>query len=390
MTSIPVDLLEESIQFRRSIHRRPELSGEEIETRQKIVEALQSAGYTPKTFANHQGIVALWPGRDRTRAIAFRADLDALPLQEHSGKPWASEKPMIMHACGHDGHASILLAFAKWLARLGQTFAVDVAFIWQPAEETGQGAPALIADGVLQGPPCIETIYGFHGWPELAEGKIAVHRKAVMASVDNFDITFTGVGAHGAMPQLGKDPVVAAAHLITVAQSLVSRSIAPLQNGVVTFAHIEGGRTYNVIPERCHLKGTIRALDHGVRKTLREGLERMVTHVAETFSIGAKLHWVEGTPATVNHENEAKRVEQAVIESLGKDALVDIPPSMGGEDFSYFLEKVKGAYFWLGQGHVQGMLHNPRFDFNDETQATAMKVLFRILELEQLEQASIA
>lgn len=369
-------------EFRHTLHAAPELSGEEKATSRAVRSALEAEGLEVRGFAGHEALVAVFPGLNRQRAIAVRADMDALPLQETSGKAWASRKPGIMHACGHDGHAALLVGLGKYLARRGQPFPIDVHLFFQPAEESGQGAPFMIADGVLSGGGApIEAIFGLHGWPELPAGTLAVHDTAVMASVDNFDLTLTGKGAHGAMPQQGLDPVVAAAHLITAAQTLISRKTSPLAAGVITFGSIEAGKTYNVIPSECRLKGTLRALDAEVRKSLRQGLEHLAAQLPPAFGLTATLKWIEGTPATTNHPEMAGLVRQAITDTLGAKALRTMPPSMGGEDFAYFLEKVPGAYFWLGVGDGQGLLHNPKFDFNDEVFEPALKVLVRLLEL---------
>jgi amidohydrolase len=374
-------IINEITEFRHGLHAAPELSGDEKTTSRSVRSALEAEGLEVRGFAGHQALVAVFPGRDRSRAIAVRADLDALPLQETSGKPWASRKAGIMHACGHDGHAALLVGLAKYLARHAQPYATDVHLFFQPAEESGQGAPLMIADGVLSGQAKVEAVFGLHGWPELPVGTLAVHDTAVMASVDNFEIGIKGKGAHGAMPHQGLDPVVVAAHLITAAQTLVSRRTPPLSSGVVTFAHIEAGKTYNVIPSECRLKGTVRALDSEVRKNLKQGLEQLTMQLPAAFGLTSSLEWIESTPATTNHPPMSALVKRAIAETLGTGALRSIPPSMGGEDFAYFLEQVPGAYFWLGVGDAQGLLHNPRYDFNDAAFEPALKVLTRLLEL---------
>jgi amidohydrolase len=374
-------ILAEIIEFRHRIHSQPELSGEEKSTSLALAQELMVEGLTVQTFDNSTGLVAQYPGKDRSKAVAIRADLDALPLQEKSGKSWASQKPGIMHACGHDGHASLLLGLGKWLARTKPAYPIDIHLIFQPAEESGQGAPQMIENGILHQPRQVEAIFGLHGWPELPVGKWAVHETAVMASVDNFDITLFGKGAHGAMPHQGVDPIVAAAQLILAAQTLVSRNTPPLQSGVVTVGAIESGKTYNIIPVECRMKGTIRAFDPGVRKSLCQGLEKLVAHLPQAMGLTSEIKWTESTPATNNHPAMSQLVREAIEQTFGSGAIQTIPPSMGGEDFSYFLEKVPGAYFWLGLGDGQGLLHNPRFDFNDHAFEPGLQVLIRLLEL---------
>jgi len=374
------EIIAEITAFRRRLHQEPELSGQEKDTSAALVSELEREGFAPRTFIDHRAVVALWPGKDRSRALALRADMDALPLQEQSGMPWTSQRPGIMHACGHDGHASLMLGVAKSLARRGKAYPCDIALLFQPAEENGQGAPALIKDGFLEGPPRIEALFGLHGWPELPVGKLAVHDTSVMASVDNFDIVLHGKGGHGAMPHQGFDPITAAAHFITAAQTLISRRLSPLHAGVLTFGSIKGGKAHNVIPSECQLKGTIRAMTPETRQMLKDGLQNLVLDFPPAFGCKGALTWVESTPATLNNPAMAALVKSAVTQALGNEALEEIPPSMGGEDFSYFLEKVPGAYFWLGVGDGQGLLHNPRYDFNDAAFAPGLRVFETLIE----------
>ncbi len=375
------EIIAEITEFRHQLHANPELSGLERSTTQALLTELAREGLEAISFGENTGVVAHYPGRDRKRAIAIRADLDALPLHEMSGKPWASRKAGIMHACGHDGHASLLLGLGKWLARTQPDYPIDIHLIFQPAEESGQGAPQLIKAGILQSPAKVEAVFGLHGWPELAAGKLAVHDRAVMASVDNFEIVIRGKTAHGAMPHQGLDPIVAAAQLILAAQTLVSRQVPPMQAGVITFGAVEAGKAFNIIPGECRLKGTIRAFDAKVRQGLQAGLEKLTTQLTAALGLNGGLAWIENTPATLNHPPMAALVRQAIVSTLGDESLEGILPSMGGEDFSHFLEAVPGAYFWLGVGNAQGLLHNPRYDFNDEAFLPGLRVLVRLLEL---------
>jgi amidohydrolase len=251
--------------------------------------------------------------------------------------------------------------------------------LFQPAEENGEGAKGLIDDGALDDPKAL-AVFGLHGWPDLESGFVAVHRHAVMASVDNFEIRIQGKGGHGAMPHQTRDPIITAAQLITAAQSLVSRRTAPLDSSVITFGRIQGGKTHNVIPASCSLWGTIRTLDAEVRQNMRDQLETLCRNLGEAFETPIALDWQETCPATVNDPAMADLARTAAEKALGPDAIRDIPPSMGGEDFSYFLERYPGAYFWLGLGKGQGPLHNPRFDFNDESLETGIKVFLSVLE----------
>jgi amidohydrolase len=372
-------LLEECVALRRALHAEPELSGQERRTRERVAAELRAAGLEIREFPGSQALSARWPGRDRTRAVAFRADLDALPMEEASGLPWAAKSGKAMHACGHDGHTAILLGLAKHLARAGRAYAADVLFLFQPAEEAGNGARQMVLDGALDNPRA-EAVFGLHGWPDLPLGTIGVHSGAVMASVDNFEIRILGRGGHGAQPHATRDPVFAAAQLVTAAQSLVSRSIDPLDAAVLTFAQIQAGRTYNVIPEECLLKGTVRSHAPAVRARLREGLEALATHLCQGLGLSAGLRWVEGCPALINDAAMAALARRAAARAFGEAAVVEPRPSMAAEDFPFFLEKAPGAYLWLGLGDKQGSLHNPRFDFNDDAIGIGIRLFLSILE----------
>jgi hippurate hydrolase len=372
-------LIRECVAFRRAVHADPELSGQEYRTRDRVAAELRAAGLETREFPGSAALAALWPGRDRSRAIAFRADTDALPLAETSGLPWAARSGQAMHACGHDGHTAILLGLAKHLARAGKAYATDVLFLFQPAEEAGNGAKQMALAGALENPKA-ESVFGLHGWPDLPLGTIGVHAGAVMASVDNFEITVRGRGGHGAQPHLTRDPVHAAAQLVTAAQSLVSRSLDPLDAAVVTFASVQAGRAYNVIPEECLLKGTVRAHAPAVRSRLRAGLEALADGLCRGLGLGAEVRWVEGCPALINDAASAALARRAAVKAFGAAAVVEPRPSMAAEDFPFLLEKAPGAYLWLGLGDKQGSLHNPRFDFNDEALEIGIRLFLAILE----------
>lgn len=375
---IAEDILKDCTAIRRRLHREPELSNQEHRTRDLILTELKSAGLETRTFPGSTAVAALWPGRDRTRSIAFRADMDALPLEETSGLPWASQAP-VMHACGHDGHTGILLGLAKQLARDGKTYATDIKLLFQPAEEAGNGAKQMVLDGAMESPK-VEAVFGLHGWPDLPLGTIGIHGRAVMASVDNFEITIVGRGGHGAQPHATLDPVFAAAQLISAAQSLVSRSTDPLDSAVLTFGHLQAGRTFNVIPEECLLRGTVRSHSPAVREKLTVGLENLATGLCGGLGLQARVTWVEGCPPTLNDPEKAALARRAAVRAFGAAQCLEPKPSMAAEDFPFFLEKAPGAYLWLGLGNARGSLHNPRFDFNDEALGAGIRLFLAIIE----------
>lgn len=378
MSGIAPEIIGRCVEIRRRMHGDPELSGQEWRTRDLIVAELEASGFSPRTFEGNAAVAALWPGRERGRCVALRADMDALPLQESTGLAWASRTGGAMHACGHDGHSSILLGVARHLAAAGRDLPVDTLLLFQPAEESGNGARRMLEDGVFDGLG-VEAVFGMHGWPDLPLGKVGIHGGAVMASVDNFEIAIKGRGGHGGQPHHALDPIHAAAQLITAMQSLVSRGADPLSSAVLTVGQIIGGSTYNVIPEECLLKGTLRTHDENLRGTLKARLDALRLGLLGGLGLESKLGWVEGCPPTVNHPAMAALARKAADRALGEGAWVDPLPTMAGEDFSFFLEKARGAYLWLGLGGDRGPLHNPRFDFNDKAMESGIRLFVEIL-----------
>lgn len=381
MIPLAPEIVRQCVDIRRRLHGAPELSGQEWKTRDLVVAELKAAGFSPRVFPDSAAVTAFWPaqaGRAGGRCVALRADMDALPLAEASGLPWASRHEGAMHACGHDGHTGILLGVAKHLAASGAPLPVDVLFLFQPAEESGNGARKMIEDGVFADRR-VEAVFGLHGWPDLPLGKVGVHGGAVMASVDNFEVAVIGRGGHGAQPHHACDPIHGAAQIIVAMQSLVSRGVDPLASAVLTVGQIQGGQTYNVIPGTCSLKGTLRAHDEALRAVLKARLESLCRGIAGSHGLEARLSWVEGCPATINHPGMAALARDAAERALGPGSWIEPKPSMAGEDFSFFLEKTPGAYLWLGLGDGQGPLHNPRFDFNDEAMEKGIRLFMEIL-----------
>ena len=358
---------DEMTAWRRDIHAHPELGFEEERTAAVVAEKLESFGIPVHRGLAKTGVVGVLEGAPGERAIALRADMDALPILEAGDAPYRSTNDGTMHACGHDGHTTMLLGAARYLAET-RNFAGTVYFVFQPAEEGLGGGEAMVTEGLFERFPA-EAVYGMHNWPGLAAGEIAVRTGPMMAACDEFEITVEGTGAHGAMPHLGIDPIVAAAQIVTGLQSIVARTMDPLEAGVVSVTKIHGGDAFNVIPQAVELAGTVRTFKPAVRETIAAGIERIATSTAAALGARANVS-VEGRfPATVNTAEETARAEAAAQAVVGAERVHnDLAPCMGSEDFAYMLQARPGSYVWIGNGAGAGgcFLHNPGYDFNDE------------------------
>ena len=358
---------DEMTAWRRDIHAHPELGFEEERTAAVVAEKLESFGIPVHRGLAKTGVVGVLEGAPGERAIALRADMDALPILEAGDAPHRSTNDGTMHACGHDGHTTMLLGAARYLAET-RNFAGTVYFVFQPAEEGLGGGEAMVTDGLFEQFPA-EAVYGMHNWPGLAAGEIAVRTGPMMAACDEFEITVEGTGAHGAMPHLGIDPIVAAAQIVTGLQSIVARTMDPLEAGVVSVTKIHGGDAFNVIPQAVELAGTVRTFNPGVRETIAAGIERIATSTATALGARAHVKVEARFPATVNTADETARAEAAAQAVVGAERVRrDLAPCMGSEDFAYMLQARPGSYVWIGNGAGTGgcFLHNPGYDFNDE------------------------
>ncbi|WP_340109699.1 M20 aminoacylase family protein [Pikeienuella sp. HZG-20] len=354
-------------EFRRDLHRNPELLYDVTRTASRVAEALRAAGVDEvHEGIGRTGVVGIIRGRTDAsgRMIGLRADMDALPILEASGVEWASEVPGKMHACGHDGHTTMLLGAARELAE-SRNFDGAVAVIFQPAEEGGAGAKAMIDDEMLTRFP-MQEVYGMHNKPGLALGEFAVCPGPIMGSVDEIRITIEGVGGHAAFPHQTTDPLMATSALVQAVQSIVSRNLDPLKSAVISITTIHGGDAFNVIPQAIELTGTVRTLDEEVRTMVERRLSRAVQGIADAFDAKGTLDYIRMYPVTVNDEVGAERSAAAAAEVAGAER-VDTAwsPSMGGEDFSFMLNERPGAMIFVGNGPSAG-LHHPAYDFNDE------------------------
>lgn len=353
--------------IRHDIHAHPELAFEEHRTAELVARELERICVEVHRGIGRTGVVGVIRKGGSTRAIALRADMDALPLQELNDFAHRSRHAGCMHACGHDGHTTMLLGAADYLRHHAQ-FDGTVVLVFQPAEEGKGGAPAMIADGFFERFP-VEAVFGMHNWPGMPEGRFGVTPGPVMASADRFDITITGHGGHAAMPHQTRDPLIAGAQLVTALQSIATRNTDPLDAVVLSVTQFHAGEAYNAIPSVANLCGTVRTLSPAVRAATLASMQRVCDGVAASFDVKIQLDWIEGYPPTVNSQAEAEFCRR-VASSLVGDAQVDWAhrPSMGAEDFAYFLEQRPGCYVWIGNGAREGgcMLHNTRYDFNDD------------------------
>jgi amidohydrolase len=361
-------LQDEMAEWRQDIHAHPELAFEEVRTSQLVADKLESWGIKVTRGLGKTGLVGTLVGTQPGGSIGLRADMDALPLEELNDLPYKSQNPGKMHACGHDGHTTILLGAAKHLAE-NRNFKGTVQFIFQPAEEGYAGAKAMIKDGLFERFPCDE-VYGLHNAPHMEFGKIGVMAGPMMAAADTFDIEVQGRGGHGAFPQTSVDPVLIGAHIVTALQSIISRNADPQKSGVITVTRFFGGEAFNVIPDHVLMGGTVRTFDSKVQDMIIERMEAIATGIATAMGGSAELRYRRGYPVTINHADNAEYAAQVATSVVGPDAVLrDIAPVMGAEDFSYMLNERPGCYVWLGQGGQvggEGALHHPRYNFNDE------------------------
>lgn len=362
------DLHHSMTAWRHDLHAHPETAFKEQRTAEKILSVLHSFKHLEIHSGIAQtGIVAVLTGNrgDNGKMIGLRADIDALDISEENTLDYCSVYAGKMHACGHDGHTTMLLGAAKYLCD-NPDFAGRVAFIFQPAEENHGGGEVMIKEGLFERFPC-DSVYGMHNWPGLPAGQFAVHENEVMASTDSFDITIQGKGAHAAMPNLGIDPIVIAAQLVNQLQTVVSRSVAPTDTAVLSVTKINAGSAYNIIPDTATLSGTVRSFAEPVRQLLHTAIKNHTTAVCQAHGASAKVAFHDAYPATVNHPAQARECAAVACQLVGADnVLRNQPPSMGAEDFSYMLMEKPGAYIWLGNGSHSHSLHHPKYDFNDD------------------------
>ena len=379
-TSFAPPDIQQLIDTRRDLHAHPELAFEETRTAGIVAERLKSLGLAPRTGIGRTGVIATIEGARAGKTVLLRADMDALPILEENETSYRSQNTGKMHACGHDCHTAILLGVAKQLQASTASFAGRARLVFQPAEEAGGGAKAMIRDGALLDPRP-DAAFGLHVWQDLDLGKVGVTTGPMMAAVDGFKVTITGLGAHAAMPHLGIDPVVCLAHMITALQTIASRETDPLEAVVVSVTQLNAGSAFNIIPASATMIGTVRMFDAGVWESVPGRFERIVKGVADAFRCTAEIAYDRGNGPTVNDPAMAAIARAAAIEVVGEANVVDSIRTMGGEDFSAFLLEVPGCFIAIGSRNTsRGLIHghhHPRFDVDEDCLAIGAEVLLR-------------
>ncbi len=369
------------VALRRDIHREPELGFDTVKTAEKVLAALEGLPLDVETGVAENGIVATLEGEGPT--VALRADMDALPILEDTGLPFASETEGKMHACGHDGHTSMLVGAAHALSGMRDRLGGTVKFIFQPAEEGGGGGKVMVDEGVADG---VSSIFALHLWPGLPFGKVATKVGPIMAAADAFEMEIKATGGHGAMPHLTSDAIAIAAQVVTALQTIVSREVDPVEPAVLTVGEIGAGTAFNIIPHRARLGGTVRTLNADLRQRMPARIEELARGIAKGMRGDVDLDYTFSYPVTVNDEDAAHLALGVAEDLFGDGSVLELPnPSMGGEDFAFFLEKVPGAFIWLGVGEDVSGLHTPRFAF-DEAILPRGAALLAALAIEALEQ----
>lgn len=357
------------IEIRRDFHMYPELSFKEYKTTKKIKQWLEKLGIEILDIGIETGVIGLLRGTDEGPTIGLRGDIDALPITEENEVLYRSKNEGVMHACGHDVHATCLLGAAMILSEMREVLKGNIKFIFQPAEEINQGAKMLVTKGVMEDPK-IDAIFGLHNHPDIPVGQVGVKLGGLMAAVDTIKISVEGVGGHGAIPNKTIDPILATGAMIMGLQSIVSRSISPLDSVVVSLGTIHGGTANNVIPEKIEITGTVRSFSKEIRKELPELLRRNVEHTVSAFGATSKLNYIFDLPAVVNEKEMYEIGKKAVMNICGREGIVSPVPSMGGEDFAIYMEKAPGCFYWLGVGNKEKnyihQWHNPKFDVDED------------------------
>ena len=374
----------EMASWRQHLHQFPEIAYEEMMTSNFVAAKLESFGIKVHRGLGKTGVVGVIHGQDSydsmSPAIGLRADMDALPMEEQTNLAYASKHPNRMHACGHDGHTTMLLGAAEYLAKHRQ-FKGKVYCIFQPAEEGGNaGARSMINDGLFDRFP-MDSVWGMHNWPGLETGQALAHIGPAMAGADIFILTIEGAGGHAAMPHQTRDPIVAAGMITVALQTLVSRQLDPFDQAVVSLTKLEAGSAFNVIPNVATIGGTLRTMKASTREDFIQRIETVAKMVAKVTGCEVSMEIRQGYPPTINHEADALFARGIISDVLGPEGLqTDLTPAMCAEDFSYMLQEKEGTYIWLGAGKESVKLHSPLFDFNDDLLPIGASLWVRVVE----------
>lgn len=371
------------IGIRREIHMYPELGFEEVKTSRLISEWLERFGLEVQKGVAGTGVIGLLRGKSQGKTVAIRADMDALPIEELNEVPYASKIKGKMHACGHDAHVTILLGVARIFSSLRDQIKGNIKWIFQPAEEGGGGGKRMVEEGVLENPR-VDAIFGAHVFPQIEIGKVGICKGKALASADRFIIKLIGQSGHAASPHLAKDPILAAGHLITQIHSIVSREVDPLESAVITIGKVSGGTAFNIIPDEVELLGTVRALSPEIQEKMKKRIEEVVRGVTQAFGMRYDFEYEYGYPVLINEPEMIQLVASACAKGIGEENIVEVPPSMGAEDFAFYLEKVPGAFFRLGiRNESKGVVHpyhNSRFDIDEDVLPFGVEMFIRIVD----------
>jgi amidohydrolase len=365
------------IEMRRDLHRIPEVAYTEEKTSAYIAERLTELGLDVKTKVAKYGVVGILDTGKPGKTLMFRADMDALPVTEETGLEFASEHEGRMHACGHDCHMAVVLGTAIALKKVKDQLSGVIKFVFQPAEEGTGGAKPMIEEGVMENPK-VDYALGCHVWPGLPEGVIGIMPGTIMAAMNRFDLKIIGKQGHGAMPHLCVDSLEIATQVVNALQRVTSRQMSPLNPSVVTVGTFHAGTAFNVIPQEAVLSGTTRTLDWDIWLSWKERLEKIIKGVCESMGADYEFEFSEGYPPTINDKEMVEMITQCATEGFGQDAVSEVEPTMGGEDMSFFLEKAKGCYFFLGTGYEGAAgVHNPKFNPTESSLLMATEIFCR-------------
>ncbi|MEM3186422.1 MAG: amidohydrolase [Conexivisphaerales archaeon] len=365
------------IKLRRHFHMYPELSFEEYKTAEKIEEELKRMGLEPKRIGG-TGVIADIHGKERGKVVAIRADIDGLPVKEETELEFRSKNEGVMHACGHDSHIAMALGVAKLFSD-NMSFKGTIRMLFQPAEEKPPGgAQELIKNGALNG---VDYVIGQHVMSRFPVGKVAVYYGPMMANTDEFRVRIKGKGGHGSAPHEAVDSLLAGCYYVVQAQSIISRKIAPHLQAVVTFGTINSGYRFNIIAPYADLTGTVRTFETETQDKIREELERILAGVCQATGCSYEFNYIKGYPALINNEFVSKTIEQVAVEVLGTDSVLHPEPDMGGEDFAYYVQKVPGAYYFLGVGNpsknITSPQHSPTYTIDEDAMKYGTEILYR-------------